>query len=474
MQHLTGLDEMFLGMDTMTTHGNVAGICVFDGGKNDQAGRGGVKDGDRVAWLRQRVAERLPRLQALRWRLTPIGPDHYWTEVPVDLDYHVRGITLEAPGTERQLLDRISAIMSVHLDRSKPMWRLYVIEGLEGGKYAYFFKVNHGLADGSAMWMILDQLADSPVEKIEPTPIHVDGPVEMMTGAAQRMATMPTKMASVMGAASKWLMTEVGEKNVQAVPSILSALMAQRPSLMPPKTPFNGTTTPNLGLALVDLPLADLRRAGKAAGGTINDAILAVTAGALRAYMKTHGGVPAEPIVSTSQVSWRTGEESERWANQIWMMFLHLPTHIADPVERLHAAHESATKAKKAWEALPGYLIRDMSALMPGLMISPMMQMMAMMPAEMMPAMYNVSVSNVRGPSVRPHYDGNELERYFIHGFLSPTTGLLIGGQSLGDRMVLSMTACKDLVRDYQQLPKLMEDALEELLAAEHLAPMTH
>ena len=149
MQHVTGLDQMFLSYDTMTTNGNIGGIAIFD-----DDGKGGPKaePGARLAWLRQRVTDRLPTLPPLRWRLAPFAMDTFWVESTVDVDYHVVHVQLQEPGDEKMLLTYLKRIMGVHLDRTRPMWRLYLIEGLPNGQYAYLFKVHHGLADGSAMW----------------------------------------------------------------------------------------------------------------------------------------------------------------------------------------------------------------------------------------------------------------------------------------------------------------------------------
>ena len=490
MQHLTGLDQMFLSYDTMTTNGNIGGICVFEGSDNLDAGHG-----DRVAWVKQRVAERLPTLPPLRWRLAPFGMDTYWVQTTVDLDYHVVGVRLQEPGGEKELLTYLKRIMGVHLDRTRPMWRLYVIEGMQDGQYAYLFKVHHGLADGSAMWTILDHLADHPTTGPEVSDTEPDGPFEILAGGMQDYLDKPLKAVALQANIGKWLAERVAEEQAGAIPAMLARLIpgelalpfvavanairaegvpeivSQRPVLMPPPSPFNGTTTRNVEIALVDFALDDLRRAGKAAGGTINDAVLAITAGALRTYMERHGVPTTLPLMASAPVSWRKGDETERWANQIWMLFLQLPTHIADPVERLHWAHNAATLAKENWDRMPLHMLRDASALMPGAMVASAGPMMAAMPAEMMPAIYNVAVSNVKGPRERPTYGGNPMSRYFVFGFLAPTTGLLVGGQSLGDRMIFSLTACRDIVKHLEKLPALFHQSLAELLKATGQAP---
>jgi diacylglycerol O-acyltransferase len=492
MQHVTGLDQMFLSYDTMTTNGNIGGIAIFD-----DDGKGGPKaePGARLAWLRQRVTDRLPTLPPLRWRLAPFAMDTFWVESTVDVDYHVVHVQLQEPGDEKTLLTYLKRIMGVHLDRTRPMWRLYLIEGLPNGQYAYLFKVHHGLADGSAMWEILDHLADHPVTNPEVSEVAPEGPAEIIAGGMKNYLDKPMALAALQANIGKWLAERVAEEEVGAIPAMMARLIpgemalpfvafanairnqrvpeiaSQRPVLVPPPSPFNGTTTRNVEIALVDFALEDLRRAGKAAGGTINDAVLAITAGALRTYMERHGINTSLPLLASAPVSWRTGTEKERWANQIWMLFLQLPTHITDPVERLHWAHKSATLAKDNWDRMPLHMLREASALMPGAMMASMGPMMAGMPAEMMPAIYNVAVSNVKGPRERPEFGGNPMARYFVFGFLAPTTGLLVGGQSLGDRMIFSLTACRDIVKHLDTLPKLFHDSLAELLKATNSAP---
>ena len=138
MQQLTGLDEMFLSLDTGRTTGHVAGIAYFDKPAEKR---------DELAFLRERVAERLTRLPVLRWRLksVPLEMDgRYWVDGPVDIQEQVIGIRLPKPGTDAQLHEAIDRIMAQLLERDRPMWRIYVIEGLEDGRYAYVIKMTHG------------------------------------------------------------------------------------------------------------------------------------------------------------------------------------------------------------------------------------------------------------------------------------------------------------------------------------------
>ena len=486
MQQLTGLDEMFLSLDTGRTTGHVAGIAYFDKPAEKR---------DELAFLRERVAERLTRLPVLRWRLksVPLEMDgRYWVDGPVDIKEQVIGIRLPKPGTDAQLHEAIDRIMAQLLERDRPMWRIYVIEGLEDGRYAYVIKMTHGLADGSVLWMLFDQLSDNPSEVLPEVPMSAEprgGKAEMLARGLVGLAKKPVKGIKLQAETAAWAAGKVRQEGLRFVPDSVVrmlpgelskpvAALANKgraegdakagslvPSLAPPKSPFNGTVTGNVSFSYHDFAIADLRKVGKLVGGTINDAVLAVTAGALRAYMADHGGIVERPLITSTPISWRTGKEKERFANQVFMLFQPLATHIADPLERLKFARETASAAKANWDGIPSHLTRRASEWMPVIALGPSMKVMSYLPGTYAPKMFNVSVSNVKGPAVKPVFGGVEIGQYVIFGFLPPGCGLLLGGQSLGDRIIFSATACTDIVTDYRDLPRYLKESLDELLA---------
>ncbi|MDN5761164.1 MAG: WS/DGAT domain-containing protein [Microlunatus sp.] len=466
----------------MTT-GHIGGVAVLTPSNGDDPSR------DHVAFVRERIAERLDTLPPLRWQLMPVGLEKYWVETEVDLDYHVVGVQVPWPGNETEFHASLDEIMSVWLERHRPMWRLYVLEGLSGGRRAYLLKISHGLADGGAMTAIFDLLSDEPTQTPVSEPAKPERFDQVLQAAMQNFMAKPAKMAKIFNQLMTWMRERVEEEKVHALPSAMARMMpgemgapiaamvnlmrpaatpevaSMMPTIMPPPSPFNGTVTRRVSISVANLPLADLRKAGKVLGGSINDALLAACSSALRRYMETHGGVPDRPLMASTPISLRSGEEEERWANQMWMLFLNLPTHLDDPYERLTYAHRAASVAKANWDRLPGHLLRDVSSMVPGALIAPVSQMMAVTPAEMLPKLYNVSVSNVKGPQVRPTYGGEDMTDFFVYGFLPPTCGLLVGAISLVDRMYVTYTGCLDVVRDLDQLAGLTQQGLDELVA---------
>ena len=483
MQQLTGLDEMFLALDTGSTTGHAAALAFFDS----------EEPRDEVAFLRERVRERLPSLDLFRWKLrqVPLHLDQrYWVETSdIDLNYHVTGVKLKAPGGKDELRECVDGIMRELLARDRPMWRIFVIEGLENGGYCYLLKLTHGLADGSVIWQVFKILSDDPaeplVEAVE-TPPAPPSWLGMLGKGVKGLASKPLAVARLEAELTTWARQKGGKEPRPVVTTMARVLPGELgkpiaalanklrpgdapevapliPTLRPPKSPFNGNSTANVTFDYLPLPVSELRKAGKVVGGTVNDAVLTITAATLRRYMEEHGGAPSRPLIAAAPISWRTGAEKERWSNQIWMLYMPIPTHLSDPMDRLRFVRAAANQAKRDWDGVPGHLLRKASALVPGVIISPAAKLQTMIPGN--PQIYNLSVSNVRGPSDSPTYGGRKMGDYIVYGFLPTGTGLLVAGQSIGDQIIITFTVCKDLVTEYQKLPGMMRESLDELLA---------
>ena len=493
MQKVIGLDEMYLSLDTRRTIGHVAGIAIFQPRTEPR---------DELAFLRERVAERMDKVPLLRWHLRAVPGNlgyRQWVDGEVDLLEHIHRVRIGGKGTERQFHAALDRIMADKLDRSRPMWSLYVVEGMAGGGYAYVLKMTHGLVDGTALWWVLDQLSDAPSMDLPASPPRREprfGSAEMLVRGVAGLATMPLRGLRLQAETAWWAGQQLREHGLaflvdsaaRIVPGELSRPIAKRanrrhpdsrvaslvPTLFPPHSAFNGTVTKNLAIETLDVSLTDLRRVGKLVDGTINDAILAITAGAIRRYQAEHGGIPTRPLVAAAPVSWRTGQEKERWSNQVFMLFLPLGTHVEEPLARLRYAKKAADTAKVNWDGLPNHLTRRASEFMPvpSMVVSTFVT--SMLPGRIVPKLYNVSVSNVRGPAVSPQYGGASIDRYVVYGFLPPGCGMLLGGQSIGDRMTLTATVCTDIVTDHAELPALLQQSLDELLSvADTVVPTT-
>lgn len=491
MQKLSGIDEMFLSLDTDRTIGHVAGIGLF----TEPPGR--RRGPNRLEFVRSRIAERLPTLPPLRWKLesTPLGLDsRTWVEVDhVDLDVHVRGVTLPPGSSYGDFVARLNAIMEIPLERDRPMWEMYVIEGIAGRRYAYLFKITHGVADGSTLWTIFDHLSDAPAQRVEtttPDPEEGARAVRRLGRGAVGAAKRPLALARLTAGLAAWAAGVVRDEKVAALPATLAritpgrlsrplAALANRlngdapdvaplfPAVKAPDSPFNGELTGRLSIVNLEVPIDELRRAGKVVGGTINDGLLAAITGALRDYMIDHGGAGSEPLITSVPISWRTGHEKERWANQIWMLFVPLPVHIADPVTRQAEVLRQTGIAKANWAKMPSHLLREGSGLLPGELMHPAMQVMVKVPDRLTPRLFNLSVSNVKGPAAKPTYDGVVMDNYLVYGFLAPGVGLLAGCMSYGDICNITLTGCPDVVTDLPGLSMFIRTNLDAILSQE-------
>ena len=484
MQQLTGLDELYLSLDTGPTNGHVGGLALFPARSEPR---------DELAFLRQRIEERLPKLPPLRWRLkqVPMRIDHqYWVDGPVDIRDHVGRVRLARPGGYAELTSQVQVLMNSLLPRDRPMWRMWVIEGLEDGGFAYLLKLSHGVVDGSMLWSVFDQLSDAPREQLAdvPTAQSLPNPPQMLARGLRGNLIRPAKALKLQAEAAKWAIgqtrREGAKAGVSAVARLLpgelarpAAWLANRghtdgpkvapllPTLLPPKSGLNGKVTDQLAIEWVDFAISDLRAIGKIVGGTINDAALAVVAATTRRYLQKHGGLPDRPLIAATPISWRTGQEKERWANQVFMLFQPIASHLADPMDRLQFAHDTAVTAKANWDGIPSHLLRRASSFLPTPAMRPMYAAMAAMPGSITPKVFNLSFTNIKGPQARPSFGGTTMHSYLIFGFLAPGIGMLLGGQSLGDRMIISATVCQDIVPDHSQLPRMLQESLEELLA---------
>ena len=207
------------------------------------------------------------------------------------------------------------------------------------------------------------------------------------------------------------------------------------PAVRAPDMPFNGRMTSRRTYAFADLPLEDFRRVGKLLGGTINDAVLGVSAGAVRRYLHERHLPVSPPLVVNIPVSIRTGQESAKWANYVFMIFAEFPTHLSDPVARVRAASASVKKARASFDAMPvGLLPEAGSFVHPALLKAPM-QVLSTAPDEMQKMHYNLVVSNVRGPSEPMYMDGVRIVGDWPASFLTGGGGLNITLKSYLDRM---------------------------------------
>jgi WS/DGAT/MGAT family acyltransferase len=468
MRQLTSLDAQFLALENARQAGHVGSLAILDA-STAPGGRLGCPEV--LALLR----ERLPLLPPLRWRLAevPFGLDYpFWVDDPdFDLGYHVRELALASPGDDDQLAEQTAQIMSRPLDRARPLWELYVIEGLESGHVAVLTKIHHAVVDGLSGAEIMGLLLDLAAEGRElPEPAanhagHAPGGMELFARGLLGVPRYPMRMLRSLPTAIPHLdQTPFGVLPGAGAVSRLAA-RAQRlaggttvqTNLVAPKTSFNAPVTAHRRFDFGKLSLADVKAVKNAHGVTVNDVVVSICAGAVRHWLLVHDELPEDPLVAQIPVSVRTSEEFGTFGNRILLMAAPLHTEIEDPVERLRATHESLAVMKERHRALPAALLQDANHFVPPAVFARAARLtFRYSTSRSGRPTWNLVISNVPGPQFPLYLAGAKLVANYPVSVITDGMGLNI--------TVMSYMGSLDfgLVADRDQMPDL-EIVLERL-----------
>ena len=484
MKQLSGLDASFLYMETASQFGHVSGLSVYARPEEDP-------DYDALGEWRAQIERRLHLLEPLRRKLrnVPFNLDHpFWIEdSDFDLDFHVRHTAVPPPGSDEQLGDLVARIVGRPLDRTRPLWETYVIEGLPDGRFAILTKLHHATIDGASGAELLTMMLDESPEGSEIPPPEgewrpesdpTDAEVLARAGASlirkpARAVVLSTRTARQLGRTTRNPLVVAAANQVRdSLRGPLGALLnigrerapeGQRvgplPSFAPPRTPFNARITPHRKFAFRSTSLTAVKDVKNALGATVNDIVMAMCAGGLRHWLETHDALPDRPLVAMVPVSIRTGQETERWTNRVSSIFASLPTHEADPLERVRLVHEAMGNAKGLFDAVPADSLTDFAQFPP-----PAVFGLAMRTATRLSARYanpvNLVISNVPGPRHPLYSAGARLLHYYPVSTIVDGQGLNITVQSYLDTLDFGLIACRELVPDLQDLLDAIIDDL--------------
>ena len=476
MQQLTGLDTSFLNMETPTTYGHVSGLAIFDPATADVPST--FED------LKSLIQERIHLLPPYRRRLieVPLGLDHpYWIEDPdFDIDFHVRHIGLPPPGDHRQLSEQVSRIVARPLDRSRPLWELYLIEGLEGGYVAQLTKIHHCAIDGVSGAELLTTLLD-----LTPEPRKVDPPrrawrpdphpsqLEMLARGVWAVMGTPRKSVRLGRQAMRHLPELASSLGMGELPGsqTINWMLRRKPDPMlseaatsAPRTSFNDRITPHRRFAFGSLDLAEVKEIKNQFGVTVNDVVMALCSGALRRYLAERKELPADPLIAMVPVSIRTEAQQGSYGNQVSAMTASLHTHIEDPLTRLERIHESMLIAKEKHKALPANLLQDFAQFAPPAVAARAARVIARATvANLVDVPFNVVISNVPGPQFPIYGLGSKLVANFPVSAINDGIGLNITVQSYNGSLDFGIIACRELMPEVWDLMDYLSDALREL-----------
>lgn len=491
MKQLSGLDATFLNMETANVFGHVSSLNLYD--------PSGAPGGAGLDATKQLILERMDQLAPFRRRLVevPFGLDlPYWIEDPdFDIDFHVRHHAVPAPGTPQQLSDVVSRIHGRALDRSRPLWELYVIEGVDNGRLvAQLTKVHHAAIDGAAGAMMLAAMLD-----IDPnhrpsgppaqwTPDRVPTDLELLRRTALEYVRRPEKTVRLTVRAARELaaatqnggLLVLADVIAQPMPGPVGALVRRRlraaetdvdrpPALPPtksPRTPWNASIGRHRRFAYTTLPLDDAKAVRRAVGCTFNDVVMALCSGMLRRYLLKHDCLPDEPLVAMVPVSVRSGDEGDRYQNRVSALLADLATNETDPARRLARVQASMDRAKSDFAAIPAEALMDLTQFAPPAIAARAMRMYSRLRiADRVSPPFNLVISNIPGPPFALYAAGARLEHFYPVSAIADGQGLNITVQSYTGNLDFGFLADRDLVPDVWSMTDLLRESMDELLS---------
>jgi WS/DGAT/MGAT family acyltransferase len=462
VQRLSGLDAAFLAIETPSAHMHVMSTAILD-----PSTAPATFDIDRV---RDLLRERMHLLPPFRRRLVTVPFDLHnplWVEDPnFDIDYHVRRTALPSPGGPRELATLTAEIAGRPLDRSRPLWELWYVEGLEHGRVGIISKVHHSAIDGMSGVELIANLYDFEAdpaprpEVVAPSdwhPDHVPSDPELIAHAVASLARQPLLMARAMRrlvrSATRLVQRARDETTNLTVP------------LTAPRLAMNGTITPHRKVAFSSVALSDVKIIKDAFGVKVNDVILAVTAGALRTYLTQRNELPDRPLVATIPTSVRTADQKSEMGNRVSAMFAGLPVEIEDPVERLLSVHRSTVGAKQMHEDIGGNTLQEWADLAsPALFSRAMRVYSSLRLADRHRPIHNLVISNVPGPPFPLYFAGARLVAIYPMGPIFDGAALNLTVMSYLDHVDFGFLVCRELVPDVDDLAAAVPDALGDLL----------
>jgi WS/DGAT/MGAT family acyltransferase len=419
--------------------------------------------------MRDELGLRIKAMPQFREKLADsrFNPDHpVWVEdADFDVDRHLHRIGLPSPGGRQELAEICGHIASLPLDRTRPLWEMWVIENIagtdahDGGRLAVMTKVHHAGVDGVTGANLMSQLCSTEPDAPAPEPVEGVGggsELEIAVSGAFKFATRPLKLVNV-------------------VPSTLSTVVdtvkrarggfAMKPPFVAPKTAFNANVTGHRNIAFAQLDLEDVKKVKDHFGVKVNDVVMALVSSTLRKFLEDRGELPDSTLVAMIPVS--VHDKSDRpGRNQVSGMFASLETDIDSPAERLKSIAEANSVAKQHSSAIGATLLQDWTQFAAPAVFGVAMRLYASTNLAAARPVHNLVVSNVPGPQLPLYFLGSEVKAMYPLGPIFHGSGLNITVMSLNGKLDVGIVSCPELLPDLWDLADDFEVALEELLAS--------
>jgi WS/DGAT/MGAT family acyltransferase len=464
VQQLSGADASFLYFETGNAPTHVGSFAIYD---QSTAPSGKVT----FKGILANVERRLHLARCFRQKLVrvPMDLDHpYWIEDPeFDLEFHVRHIALPRPGDWRQLCIQVARIHSRPLDLGRPLWEMYVIEGLDNvegvppGSFALLTKIHHAAIDGVSGIELAGAIHDTAPDAEPPppekpwVPEREPGFLELTTRTTLNNIRNPFRFGRVLGRSAPGLVRSFRASPHEEVES----------SGPVPRTRFNGTISPHRVVEGRSFSLQDIRDIRKRVpGATVNDAILTVCSGALRKYLEFHKDLPKESLVAMAPISVRTKEEEGTAGNKVSAMAVTLYSDEPDPLERLGRVHRGTQASKATAEAIGARTMTDITQFVPGLLAGLAARLYTRLGlANAVKPILNTVVTNVPGPQIPLYFSGARMVRFFGVGPVMDGMGIIHLVLSYAGRISISITSCRDMMPDPGFYAECLQASFDEL-----------
>ena len=449
IERLDTLDHLFLSLESASTPTHVGGVLVFSGDE--------VDSDTRYERLR-RTAVGGPPFNLLLRPARMLGGRPSWEHLPhVDTGSHLHRRALPGPGGAEQLMTIVSELHGAPVDRDRPMWECHLLEGLEGGRYAYYYKVHHACIDGiSAIRRMQKGLSADPAEDTlplwarEPSRRRSRSAERGLRAAAKRLGASAGVVREIAGALRALHRDDDGSPDRAAVP------------FRAPASPLNETISSGArSVAWQRLSLAEVREIGRAAGATVNEVAVTLIAGVLRKHLAARGHLPDRPLVAQIPVTLRETTSAAASGNRISALLCQMATHVEDPAGRLRSVVASSQDGKRRIRALS----KDAAAAYAIVTMVPGIAAMLLGVYERVPLPFNVVISNVPGPRVPLYDNGARLEAIYPVSMLWDRQALNVTMISYLDELDIGLLAAREAVAD---LPGMARDLSDELALLRH------